>query len=45
MYVKNSSSASTTRVVQRFKQNINLTWPNGIPHLDTNEMEQYVTYG
>ncbi|MCT2529964.1 histidine phosphatase family protein [SAR92 clade bacterium H921] len=27
------------------KQKMNLTGFNGIPHLDTNEMEQYVTYG
>jgi broad specificity phosphatase PhoE len=27
------------------KHKMNLTGFNGIPHLDTNEMEQYVTYG
>jgi len=27
------------------QQKMNLTGFNGIPHLDTNEMEQYVTYG
>jgi broad specificity phosphatase PhoE len=27
------------------QQKMNLTGFNGIPHLDTNEMERYVTYG